>query len=74
MHWGEEMKRLVAKRQKAINECKPCPFCGQTLLRMKREQNADGDLGIYIWCTVCGGRTGSHGDLALAIDAWERRQ
>lgn len=53
------------------NKLKPCPFCGNTDIRERK--NSDSGV-LYIFCNKCGCSTGGDTIKAMAISAWNKRK
>lgn len=51
-------------------ELKPCPFCGHTDIRARKNNAKD---VCYIFCNGCGCSTGGDVVRDMAIETWNRR-
>lgn len=55
-----------------MNELKPCPFCGGTDIRIKRDLTC-GFETFSVQCMVCDAPQNYHDSERGAIDAWNTR-
>ena len=56
-------------------EIKPCPFCGNGIIRVfEYPWQKEGLKGNYLYCHKCGARAGKHETIEQAIEAWNMRK
>lgn len=55
-----------------MNELKPCPFCGSSLVRFARIDTETGET-VIVFCEVCGASTAEHETNDGALRNWNKR-
>ena len=53
-----------------MDELKPCPFCGESAVETRTDDNG---ISWYIFCNDCGVMCGYAMSKKDAIEAWNRR-